>query len=232
MNVVVSNPDSLWLGLEALEKLDAMYSRSLTTMIIYLSVLVVIIAVAFPFLTWFYQRKLFQAEESRVTRDVEARFEKLRDEAERIVDEAMQKEHKNIEAALGAMRGELRRRLAYATAGIFYLQASASLQRPDHMLSMRDFVRAAQHSLDAEDNSNIQRSLREIAEHCLPALSSTHLIDAPQITEELEQLLVRLKEMNDDGRFTNFIEHIENELRQARRRPENAAAGAEAADEH
>ena len=203
---------------EVLEQLDAMYSRSLNTMIIYLSVLVLLIAVVIPLMTAFQQRKLFQIEEEKLSQRIQEQVDALRTELLANVGDAADKRSKDVESALGAMRKEVRRKMAFATAGVFFVQGRFNLDRDKCVASTSDFADSADDSLTAGDQVNLQRSLEHLAENCLPKLKATHLESSPEVVKQITDLLDRLERENEGGRFTNYVDRIRKALRDAEKR--------------
>jgi hypothetical protein len=204
-------------AIEWLDKIDGMYSRSLTSMLTYLSLVLVIVGVIVPLLIAFYQQKKSQIDAKELKGQVDDLIKSARTELNLYLDKAIKDEIQTVEMKVVDIKKDLKKSIDLALGGVFFLQGDIYRSRGDLVVAIENFLTSAESSLPSENDANVQVSLTQIAD-CLSRMNKTMMDDNNDLIKKLKSFLVNLKKNDSTQRFLTFINNADKQIVDASKR--------------
>lgn len=203
------------IEMQLLEKLNGFYNGAFSTLVMYTVGLIGLIGIAIPFIIQILQKRsndeikkyLEQHINDQVNAKVDNLKEKFREELENIEGFVSQKisEHNNSNI----------KDFARAQARTLHLQSLFYLEQKKYALSTKDFIRACNCYIEANDDFGISRTIRIICEHCIPNLNKQYMEDKIfTLDADLNDLIQKLN-CTFDGKYEDQISLLNVQIRLA-----------------
>lgn len=209
----VTHPETL----EIINAVRSFYEVAWNQLIWVLAVAGGIVVILIPTFTYLVQRRMFKVEEENIRRGLQADVASIRTDVLASIDTKYAEALEQLKAEGTAIEQRMEKKVARAMGAVNFIQAINDLDRSRCGSAAESFVDSAEHYLIADDQVNLQRTLRLLTTKCLPELDQDDLEDW-QLNARVDQLVEALKKENVSDRYTDHIDGLNAALKIATKR--------------
>lgn len=207
--------------MEILNAVNSFYNDAFNRLLSYTIAIIALVGVLLPLVATLFQWRTLKSEkevlERSIIEEVSRTSSTISSEVEKQVTAAMAIKEAALVARMNARIEVLEARAQQAQAGLFHLQGNVQLRSEFHAIACMDFCRATTLYLSANDELNLQRTLRLLIVDSLPHITGTEFLEF-DIDSSLQELIDCLSNANTNARYTDAIRDIRSELKKARDR--------------
>lgn len=212
---------------QLLSTVNSFYDQAFNKLMVVTFGIIAFIGVLVPLVVGWVQTRTLRAEKNSLLTDLKAEIESERDAVRQAIESSVREEVNEVRLALEQRIEELTRNLdeasASAEARSFHLQGRDYVKSNKSTLGVKSFAHAATRYIDARDESNAQRCINSLIEDCLPKTDKSKYKKF-KVERVCGDLLAKLRDCNENGRYSNFIQRIESEMEYASSREAEPAA--------
>lgn len=199
--------------------INSLYSNAISQLTSYTFGVVALVGVLIPALVTLIQWRSLKAEKDNLERHISDEIIKaklsIRDELEAEMKRLVSSEESDLFSRIEGKFQELENKLACADASTFHIQGNSQVAAGYYDLATEDFCYATEGYLRGGDEQNGKRTLRLILEKCLPNIDKVDY-ERIDLDGKIDTLIVLLKEMNNNNRYTDHITDLIREKKVAK----------------
>ena len=200
--------------IEILDKVNSFYSTAFSQLLTITIAILGFGGVVLPIILQIIQSRSFRVEqkslENHITNEINERMKGIKAEMEKQFQEEKEKINESFKSEIEAINKKLAEQTLLARAGTFFLQGANYISRENYSQAACDYGYAAEMFLSGKDEINGQRALRSLIENCLPKLNSVSFEIILNLDDSIDTLIKTLTEKNENGRFMDTINTINN----------------------
>lgn len=204
--------------MELLSAVNQFYDQAFNRLLVITFGIIAFIGVLVPLVVGWVQLRSLRNEKGAILgelkKEIDSERALIKESIETSVREEMRGLQLTLEARIELLSNDLQKTSAIAEARSFHLQGMSALASKSHIDAIEDFVRAAVEYIKGENEANAQRCMNLIVDNCLPAADGVQYSEK-NIAMHCETLLKKLDEENTNGRYANYIQKIEYQMRRA-----------------
>ncbi|RPA23609.1 hypothetical protein [Shewanella frigidimarina] len=205
-------------SLKILETVNNFYSQSFGQLINITVAVLVFAGIVLPILITLYQKQLFKLEHQAIEKSLVDEMQKKLDEAITTVKTEYAQKEADFEDKISDLREQFHKELDAAKGGISHVQGNNESKQGLMELAFDSYIAACFSYTKAEDNLNLRRVLRIIAEDCLSAFTSLTISEHEESFRGFEALLDEIQEYNENGVFSDLISQLNKAYSSAKHR--------------
>lgn len=206
-----------------INNLNTLYSGAMGQVITYTAIVIGMVGILIPALTALYQWRSLNSEKKNLEKDIQDSIEKaklsIRNDLIREMKEQISIEEKALTSRMNEKFNRLNEQIEFATASIFFLQGVAHIESKRYTQAIDDFSIACNRFIKGEAEVNVQASLTNIIDQCLPKITNKQYEDE-DIEEKVNSLIKILEpgNINVNGRYIHAIASLKTESKKAKAR--------------
>lgn len=189
--------------IEIISHVTSFYETAWSHLLWFIGVTGAIVGIMVPIGIQIYQRRLFRVEEAKIRREL---GDQIRADLEQQMKTKFADESKRIDEKLTELTESMKQAVANSDGRAFFLQGRMLLDKKQPAGAARSFTTAALSYLRGNDQSNLQKALTQL-ETCLKSVK-TDTLEKLGHRPLIEKLIVELKENDEAGRYTNYIDRL------------------------
>ena len=211
------------LDADVFASLAALYSNAFDHLLTTTLGIVALVGLIIPLIFTFLQSRSFERESAQIRQGLKEEAASIREELKEglrkeLLEElqtSMSTAEKRLGDALTTTEVSLSKKISNSDAGVFHVQALMSESASLYVNAAGDFTTAATLYLLGDDERNLRRVLEQIG----TALAQ---VNQETITDDLESNIDSLRQgllaQDVNGRYTDIIELLQKQLKQAKGR--------------
>lgn len=212
-------------ALQILEKVNHFYSDSFSQLLYTMSGTIAFIGILVPVVFTFYQNSKLKLEKASLEKYVDDIKLELESSIQEIITIGLEKEKKELEAALDKNKKEIDEALGKskkkldmlaweAKGGSCFVQGNNLYVAGEYNRASESYISAIKSFIRAEDEANLQRVLKVMANEVLPEMNKDVLKAYPKIKSRIDDVIEGLTKLNVNGRYRDIITKLELEVDQ------------------
>jgi hypothetical protein len=191
-------------AIELINYVDAFYNNAFNKLIIYATLLLALIGIAWPLFLQWYQRKQYKIEEEEVKKKLidHITVEMAKQQAvllQEIDNKIKQGEIQN-QNETDKLFTEVKNKTSYLLGGINIIQANYFSNIKQFEVALSSFIAGALATIECADERHLQISLKGIDNSFMKIKEKSSTVNK-QIVDQLTELINRLQNYNTNGRY-------------------------------
>lgn len=204
-----------------INNVNSLYSTAISQFTSYTLGVVALVGVLIPALVTVIQVRSLKAEKESLEKYISDEVNKaklvIKEEMLQEIKRQIQSEENELTFRLEEKFSNFEKKLECAQASSFHIQGNGHLSRDMPAMAAEDFCDATHGYLDGGDELNGQRTLRMLIEDCLPKMYESDFEDV-EIDKKIDDLIVLLKEHNNNNRYLDQIDRLNKARKTAKSR--------------
>ncbi len=196
--------------LDIIYRIDQLYDTAWNHLIVLITVLTLFIGVIIPLLIQWAQRRFFKLEAQSIENELRSHVDlNIKSKLEKEIEEKFETLDQRINTELDKKYNRLE-------GGILMAQGHTFFANKAYLNALDNYLLASSSSLTANDELNLQRSLN-MAVECLTKISSNDLEVEEEQETSFTNLIKKLKENNDQGRYDDYIRNLRRSYKKVKK---------------
>ena len=199
-----------------LGNLNTLYSNAVSQLISYTVGLVALVGIVIPAITSIIQQRSLKNEKKSLEITISDEIGKAKDNMRKDLlaemSQLIEAQEKRLSSKLESRFNELEKQIQRTEAGIFFVQANTLMDNETYALAVAGYCAAIEGFFNSNDELNGQRALKRLINDCLPKINKPQF-EGLEVDEKLQDLKKFLAEKDENGRFSDSITYINNEVK-------------------
>jgi hypothetical protein len=189
-------------GIDLINKVNSFYNSAWDKLLIFGSISLFVVGIIIPIVIQWYQKREMKANEAMLKKEIESQISKIK-------EDLLVEMNTKIKEAIDENKSKLIQLLARTEAIGFHIQGNSNLNNKDYTRALADYIIASEKYLIAKEYLNLQRLLIAILNSCIPKITMQTIEEIKTTHEaDLEKLIAKLNESNENNIFTDIIRKI------------------------